>query len=65
MYTAPEPVGVNWSDAYHKRIGAALYYLRDLLDREWEYPDAEWKASVKHDVKASDLRAAYDEFCST
>jgi hypothetical protein len=53
------------TDAYITRLGEALNALRDDLDRGGEYPDAEWRAARKFNVKPKDLREAYDEFTST
>lgn len=52
------------TDEQITRIAQALYYLRDLLDQGWEYPDAEHRAATKYSVKHAHLRDAYDEFTS-
>lgn len=52
------------TDAYTTRVANALYALRDDLDAGGEYPDAEWRAARKFNVKPADLREAYDEFTS-
>jgi hypothetical protein len=38
----------------------AADYLSYLIRRGVEYPDAEYRASVKFDVDATELRAEYD-----
>lgn len=64
---------VQWAAGKHKasrqarrdavQVGcmdSALDYLRGLVSSGVEYPDAEFKASNRFAVDASELRAAYD-----
>lgn len=50
------------TDAYLTRIGQAIYAILDEVRDGVEYPDAEWRAARKFNVKPVDLREAYDEF---
>ena len=43
-----------------KNVDRALYYMLDLIDSDYEYADAEWKASTMYGVEPDDLRDAYD-----
>lgn len=45
------------------RLEAALQYLLQLIDEGVEYPDAEWKATQRHNIPADTLRQAYDDNC--
>lgn len=45
----------------HEQLDTALQYLLQLIDEGVEYPDAEWKATQRHNVPADMLRQAYDD----
>ena len=52
------------TDEYITRIGQAIYAILEEARNGGEYPDAEWRAARKFNVKPKDLREAYDEFTS-
>ncbi|WP_268994228.1 hypothetical protein [Janthinobacterium sp. FW305-128] len=41
-------------------MSEAMEYLEKLITDGVDYPDAEFKTSVKFDIDANDLRADYD-----